>query len=64
MEKPFKNTEKNDETVEKMSEGIPRPTKKNCQKKKNAKLILRPFHSHWDTLITGWFVMDNPSIHG
>ena len=40
MEKPFKNTEKNDETVEKMSEGTPRPKKK--MQKKNAKLILRP----------------------
>ena len=41
MEKPFKNTEKNDETVEKMSEGTPRPQKKKIEKKK-AKLILRP----------------------
>ena len=34
MEKPFKNTGKNDETVEKMSEGIPRPKKKKLPKKK------------------------------
>ena len=34
MEKPFKNTGKNDETVENMSVGTPLPKKKNAKKKK------------------------------
>ena len=42
MEKPFKNTEQNDETVEKMSEGTPRPKKKRIAKKKNCQINSPP----------------------
>ena len=42
MEKPFKNTEKNDETVEKMSEGTPRPKKTKMQKKKKCQINSPP----------------------